>query len=185
VLVPRVYAVRGRLERPPQAPEARLTHFVRVATAADAALLAVPRRTQFVILLGTVLIILVVSLPRVPRQYIDFSALPLRHGVSQPDTYGPDTIADMYGAKVVLNDVGDMYTKAHLEQTPLEATHVDERGIRAVSAADAADACRDASPWRMDRHRFYGLTLALAAFFIGGSAWYFLQTAGTCSRCST
>ena len=40
----------------------------------------------------------------------------------------------MYGAKVVLNDVGDMYTKARLEQTPLEAAHLDERGVRAVSA---------------------------------------------------
>ena len=35
--------------------------------------------------------------------------------------YGTDTIADMYESKVILNDVGDMYTKQQVEQTPLEA----------------------------------------------------------------
>ena len=36
--------------------------------------------------------------------------------------YGTDTIADMYESKVILNDVGDMYTKQNTEQTPLEAS---------------------------------------------------------------
>ena len=94
----------------------------------------------------------------------------------QPDTYGPDTIADMYGAKVVLNDVRDMYTKAHLEQTSLEAsTWTKEESapypplMRLTHAAMLA-----IGEWT--GIGFYGLTLALAAFFIGGSAWYFLQT---------
>ena len=61
------------------------------------------------------------SLPRVPKPYLDFSSTPLLDRLRQPETYGSDTVADMYEAKVVLNDVGDMYTKAKLEQTPLEA----------------------------------------------------------------
>jgi len=82
----------------------------------------------------------------------------------------------MYGAKVVLNDVSDMYTKAHLDQTPLEA-HLwtkEESApypplLRLTHAAMFA-----AGEWT--GIGFYGLTLALAAFFVGGSAWYFLQT---------
>jgi hypothetical protein len=62
-----------------------------------------------------------VSLPKVPRQALDFSGLPLLHRVSQPESYGTDTIADMYEARVVLHDVLDMYTKAKTEQTALEA----------------------------------------------------------------
>ena len=52
------------------------------------------------VLLVTAVIILLFSLPRVPRQYVDFSPLPGLRSVSQPDTYGPDTIADLYGAAV-------------------------------------------------------------------------------------
>ena len=124
----------------------------------------------------TAVIILASSLPRIPRQYVDFSTLPLLRSVSQPDTYGPDTIADMYGAKVVLNDVGDMYTKVRLEQTPLEAnTWTKEESapypplLRLTHAAMFAVG-------EGTGVGFYGLTLALAAIFIGGSAWYFLQT---------
>jgi hypothetical protein len=100
----------------------------------------------------------------------------LLRGVSQPDTYGPDTIADLYGAKVVLNDISDMYTKARLDQTPLEAsTWTKEESapypplMRLTHAAMLA-----VGEWT--GVGFYGLTLALAALFVGGSAWYFLQT---------
>ena len=96
--------------------------------------------------------------------------------VAQPDVYGTDTIADMYGAKVVLNDVSDMYTKARLEQTPLEAsTWTKEESapypplLRIMHAAMFA-----AGEWT--GIGFYGLTLALAALYLAGSAWYFLQT---------
>lgn len=82
----------------------------------------------------------------------------------------------MYGAKVVLNDVSDMYTKTHLEQTPLEARMWTKEEsapypplLRLTHAAMFA-----AGEWT--GIGFYGLTLALAAFFIGASAWYFLQT---------
>ena len=82
----------------------------------------------------------------------------------------------MYGAKVVLNDVGDMYTKARLEQTPLEASTWSKAEaapypplLRITHAAMFA-----AGEWT--GIGFYGLTLALAALFLAGSAWYFLQT---------
>jgi hypothetical protein len=82
----------------------------------------------------------------------------------------------MYGAKVVLNDVSDMYTKAGLDQTALEArTWTKEESapypplMRLTHAAMLA-----VGEWT--GVGFYGLTLALAALFIGGSAWYFLQT---------
>ena len=39
---------------------------------------------------------------------------------SRTQTYGPDTIGNVYVVKVILNDPLDMYTKARLEQTPLE-----------------------------------------------------------------
>jgi hypothetical protein len=100
----------------------------------------------------------------------------LLRNVSQPGTYGPDTIADMYGAKVVLNDVSDMYTKARLDQTPLESSTWTKEAsapypplLRLTHAAMLA-----VGDWT--GVGFYGLTLALAALFIGGSAWYFLQT---------
>jgi hypothetical protein len=102
--------------------------------------------------------------------------MPLLRSVHQPETYGPDTIADTYGAKVVLNDVGDMYTKAHLEQTPLEAsTWTKEESAPYPPAMRVAHAAMFAAgEWT--GIGFFGLTLALAVFFLAGSAWYFLQT---------
>lgn len=124
----------------------------------------------------TVLVIVGFSIPRIPRQYIDFSRIPLLALVQQPDTFGSDTIADVYGARVVLNDVGDMYTKELLEQTALEAgTWTKEASapyppvMRLTHAAMLA-----VGNWT--GVGFYGLTLALAALFLAGSAWYFLQT---------
>jgi hypothetical protein len=69
-----------------------------------------------------------------------------------------------------------MYTKARLDQTPLEArTWTKEESapypplMRLTHAAMLA-----VGEWT--GVGFYGLTLALAALFIGGSAWYFLHT---------
>jgi len=124
----------------------------------------------------TVLVIVGFSIPRIPRQYFDFSRVPLFTGVQQPDSYGSDTIADVYGAKVVLNDVGDMYTKEHLEQTAIEAsTWTKEESAPYPPVMRLAHAAMLAvGNWT--GIGFYGLTLALAALFLAGSAWYFLQT---------
>ena len=96
--------------------------------------------------------------------------------VSQPATYGPDTIADIYGARVVLNDVSDMYTKARLEQTPLEAaTWTKEESAPYPPAVRLTQAAMFALGERTGLG-LYGLTLILAAAFLAASAWYFLQT---------
>lgn len=122
----------------------------------------------------TAVSIVVWSLPRVPRPFADFSSLPLP--ISQPATYGPDTVADVYGAKVVRNDVGDMYTKAGLEQTPLEASlwTKDESAPYPPAVRLAHAAMLALGEWT--GLGFYGLTLLLAVFFLTASAWYFLQT---------
>jgi hypothetical protein len=90
--------------------------------------------------------------------------------------YGPDTIADIYGAKVVLNDVADMYTKARLDQTPLEAaTWTKEESAPYPPAVRLAQAAMFDAGERTGLG-LYGLTLILAAAFLAASAWYFLQT---------
>jgi hypothetical protein len=124
----------------------------------------------------TIAAILAFSLPRIPRQYADLPPLPLVADLRQPDTYGPDTIADMYGARVVLNDVTDMYTKARLEQTPLEAaTWTKEESAPYPPAVRLAQAALFAAG-ESTGIGLYGLTLLLAALFLAASAWYFLQT---------
>lgn len=122
----------------------------------------------------TAVAIIAWSLPRVPRPFADLSRLPLP--IAQPESYGPDTVADIYGAKVVLNDVGDMYTKAGLEQTPIEASLWTKEesapyppAVRLVHAGMLAVGERTGLG-------FYGLTLLLAAFFLAASAWFFVQT---------
>jgi hypothetical protein len=150
--------------------------FGDVVAAVDSFLLGVDRRAQYAIILATILHMIVVAIPNVPRAYIDYSNVPLLNGVHQNGTYGTDTISDMYSAKVVLNDPFDMYTKARLEQTPLEkATWTKEEsspyppaalltatGLYAIGAATGIG--------------YYGMVLLLAAFFIGLSAWYLLKT---------
>ena len=116
------------------------------------------------------------ALPRIPRPFVDLRTLSPSIGAAQPETYGPDTIADMYGAKVVLNDVADMYTKARLEQTPLEAaTWTKEASAPYPPALRLTHAAMFALGERSG-FGLYGLTLALAALFLALSAWYFLQT---------
>ena len=64
---------------------------IRLATELDTALVAVPRTIQYLVLLGTVIVIVLFSLPRVPRQYAELSHLSTR--ITQPAGYGSDTIA--------------------------------------------------------------------------------------------
>ena len=91
------------------------------AAAIDAALLAVPDWVKYLLVGCTVMVMVGVSIPNVPRQYFDYSRVPLFAGIQQHETYGTDSISDMYGAKVILNDPSDMFTKERLAQTPLEA----------------------------------------------------------------
>ena len=150
--------------------------FLEAAAAVDRFLLRVNRPVQYTVIAATVLHMIAVAIPNVPRAYVDYARFPLLSGVRQHDTYGTDTIGNSYVAKVVLNDPLDMYTKARLEQTPLEkATWTREEsapyppagllttaGLYAIGAATGIE--------------FYGMVLLLAALFVALSLWYFLNT---------
>ena len=150
--------------------------FLEAAAAVDRFLLRLNRPVQYTVIAATVLHMIAVAIPNVPRAYVDYARFPLLSGVRQHDTYGTDTIGNSYVAKVVLNDPLDMYTKARLEQTPLErATWTREEsapyppagllttaGLYAIGAATGIE--------------FYGMVLLLAALFVALSLWYFLNT---------
>jgi hypothetical protein len=124
----------------------------------------------------TLVLMAAISLPRVPRAWVDYAGLPLLDGISQPDTYGPDTISDMYGARVVLNDPLDMYTKHDVEQTPLEAaTWSIEASAPYPPAALFVMAGLSAAGDAIGVG-YYGMVLLLAATFLGLSLAYFLKT---------
>ena len=53
---------------------------VAFTRALESALLSIARRTRHLVLLGTALIIVGFSIPRIPRQYIDLSRVPLLCG---------------------------------------------------------------------------------------------------------
>lgn len=143
---------------------------------ADTAALAAPKAVQRAAIAFTVLVMIWQCLPHVPRPFADYSRLRWLSGVSQPASYGTDTIADMYESKVILNDPADMYTKARLEQTPEEAaTWSKPASAPYPPAVLMAQAALYAIGERTGL-RFYGMILLLAATFIGLSAWYFLQT---------
>jgi len=138
--------------------------------------MAAPGWVRAAVVLVTLAAMIRVSLPNVPRQYIDFSRFPILDGIPQKATYGTDTVSDMYGAKVVLNDVTDMYTRAKLEQTPLEArTWTKEQSAPYPPAALLIEAgLYAAGEWT--GIGFYGMILGLAGVFILLSLLYFLKT---------
>ena len=150
--------------------------FLEAAAAVDRFLLRVNRPVQYTVIAATVLHMIAVAIPNVPRPYVDYARVPLLSGVQQYDTYGTDTIGNSYVAKVVLNDPLDMYTKARLEQTPLEkatwtreasapyppAALLTAAGLYAIGAATGIE--------------FYGMVVLLAALFVALSLWYFLNT---------
>lgn len=147
----------------------------RVARA-DAYLLARPRPLQWLIVAATLALVAWQALPNVPREYIDYARVPMLRDISQPPTFGTDTIADTYEAKVVLNDPLDMYTKRRLDQTTAEA----EAWTKAASAPyPPAVLLAEAGLYRLGQITglgLYGMILILAVIFVATSAWYFLQT---------
>jgi hypothetical protein len=150
--------------------------FLEAAAALDRFLLRVNRPVQYTVIAATVLHTIAVAIPNVPRAYIDYTRFPLLSGVHQYDTYGTDTIGNTYVAKVVLNDPLDMYTKARLDQTPLEkATWTKEESAPYPPAALLAAAGLYAIGAAMGIG-FYGMVLLLAALFVALSLWYCLNT---------
>jgi hypothetical protein len=148
----------------------------RAAAAIDRRLMAMPRWSQRTAIGITCLVILGVGIRNVPRAYIDFRGVPGLQRIAQHETYGTDTIADMYEARVVVNDVRDMYTKKLVDQTPLEAASWS----KAASAPyPPAALLISAALYAIGNHLgigFYGMVLGLAIGFLGVSAYYCLQT---------
>jgi len=146
------------------------------AAAIDAALLAVPDRVKYLGVACTVIVMAIVSIPNVPRQYFDYSRVPWLNGIQQRETYGTDSISDMYGAKVILNDPSDMFTKERLAQTPLEAaTWSKEASAPYPPVVLLAEAGLYAfGEW--SGIGFYGVILGLAGVFLLLSGYYFVKT---------
>lgn len=148
----------------------------RQAEALDARLLAVSRRTRSTTILLTVVVMLAVSVPQVPREYVDYSGVPLLGRIEQPEAYGPDTISDMYGAKVTLNDVRDMYTKEKLAQTPIEAQTWSKEASAPYPPAALLIHAGLFAIGTATGIGFYGMIVLLAVLFLALSLVYFLKT---------
>src|SRR5580765_5090313 len=142
----------------------------------DAFLLAVPVRTRHLVIAMTLLVMVGVALRDVPRAYVDYTHVPILNHIPQHESYGPDTIADVYESKVILNDPRDMYTKRELPQTPLEAaTWTKEASAPYPPAVLLAEAGLYALGARSGLG-FYGVVLGLMGLFFGLSIYYFLST---------
>jgi hypothetical protein len=156
-------------------PPRPLTRPVRLLDAADRRLIATPRWVQVVVTALTLLVMGLQSLPNVPREYVDFSRTPLGN-VQRYETYGPDSLADRYAARVILNDPWDMYTRARTPQTPLEAaTWSREASAPYPPVLLLVEAGLYAlGDW--SGIGFYGMILGSACLFLALSALYFLKT---------
>jgi len=128
------------------------------------------------LLVVTAVVMVLTSLPWVPRVWLDYQATALLRGIDQPEMWGTDTIADMYAAKVVLNDPSDMYTKTALAQTPLEAATWSREASAPYPPAAllALTGLYVAGEWT--GLGYYGVVLLLAVLFLGASLVYFLRT---------
>jgi len=146
------------------------------AHAVDRFLLRATRPVQYTVIAATILHMIAVAIPNVPRPYVDYARIPLLSGVQQYETYGTDTIGNSYVAKVVLNDPLDMYTKARLEQTPLEKATWTREASAPYPPAALLTAAGLYAIGEATGIGFYGMVLLLAALFVGLSVWYFLNT---------
>lgn len=153
-----------------------MTRLASIALTLDARLLAAPRWVQRALVALTLLVIAGFGLTKVPRAYVNFAGLPLLGCIDQADDYGTDTIADMYESKVVLHDVGDMYTKLEVEQTPLEARTWSKAASSPYPPVALLLMAGLYAAGERTGFGFYGLTTILALAFIAGSAAYSLRT---------
>jgi hypothetical protein len=149
---------------------------LEAAAALDRFLLRVNRPVQYTVIAATVLHMIAVAIPNVPRAYVHYARCPVLSGVHQYETYGADTIGNSYVAKVVLNDPLDMYTKARLEQTPLEKATWTREASAPYPPAALLTAAGLYAIGEAIGIGFYGMVLLLATLFVGLSLWYFLNT---------
>jgi len=144
--------------------------------AVDAALNRASRLTRSLVLAFTLGVMVWMSLPNVPRQWVDFDRVPLLASIEQQPEYGTDTLSDMYGARVILNDVSDMYTKSRTAQTPQEAATWSRE---ASAPYPPVVLLIEAGLYGLGERTgvgFYGFILLAAVLFLAGSLVYFWQT---------
>ena len=108
--------------------------------------------------------------------YLEYSRLPLLRDIKQYETYGTDSISDMYGAKVILNDPSDMFTKERLAQTPLEAATWSKEASAPYPPAVLLIEAGLYAFGEWTGIGFYGVILGLACLFLALSCRYFLKT---------
>lgn len=143
----------------------------------DAALMRAPVVLRAAAFAVTFVVVIWTSLGYVPRAFVDYSRTASRlRGIAQPETYGTDTIADMYESKVVLNDVADMYTKRGVDQTPLEAATWSKAASAPYPPAVLLAMAGVYAVGERTGVGFYGLMLALACAFLTLSAVWFFRT---------
>ena len=106
--------------------------------ALDRFLLRLNRPVQYTVIAATVLQMIAVAIPNVPRAYIDYARVPLLNSIHRPETYGTDTIGNSYVAKVVLNDPFDMFTQGASGTDAARESDVDPGGISALSTGGVA-----------------------------------------------
>jgi hypothetical protein len=142
----------------------------------DARLMALPKPVQYALIAFTLVVMMWQSLPWVPRPLVDYSRIAFLRDAPQPATYGPDTLADEYEARVVLHDPWDMYSKRETGQTPLEAS----AWSKAASAPyPPGTLLIEAALFRLGGRTlegFYLAIIALAVLFLALSLHYFLRT---------
>lgn len=146
------------------------------ASRVDARWLAVRAGVRRVIIGATLLSVVAFSLPHVPRPFADYRRIPILNQIEQSATYGTDTIADAYEARVVLNDVFDMYTKREVEQTPIEAATWSKAASAPYPPAVLLTQAALMAVGDRLRVGLYGMTLAVAVAVIVISLWYCLKT---------
>jgi len=148
----------------------------QLAQTLDTQLLAVRARTRRLVLALTILTMIGVGLPSVPREYVDYSRMPGLNDVRQERLYGPDTVADMYEAKVVLNDVRDMYTKREYNQTAREAQLWSKEASAPYPPVTLLAVAGLYKLGEVTGVGYYGMVLSLACLFVALSLFYFLRT---------
>ena len=156
-------------------PAGRCRFFEWVA-GVDRALLRAPRNVRTGAFVLTAVVMAASALPHLPRQIVDFRGLPILSGLQRHDTYGSDTIAEGYEARVVLNDWRDMYTKTKVEMTPLEAATWPKE---ACGPYPPAVLIAEAGLYALGTWLgvgFYWSILTLAVAFVTMSARYFRAT---------
>jgi hypothetical protein len=143
---------------------------------ADRALLGLDRRLQASLVALAMIGCGIVAVPWVPRPFLDYSQIAWLARVPQPGTFGTDTLSDMYEARVVRNDVRDMYAKRLVEQTALEASVWSKEASGPYPPVTLLSlAALDAVGERIGIG-LYGFVLGLAGIFLVSSAVYCLKT---------